>query len=329
MSQNDSTTDILFWYNSTSSTTNNDILLSETVNASVNLALSILGLILNYLVFSVMTFAKVAISETASILLRFQLLSDGTGCLLLIITQFKIVKNQAMPLLYKIICTGLDRGMFMWTFYVASAYNIVAVAIQRYFITVYPFKQFKKKHSYLLILLEMLATIALIAYDYGVQMKIDVGKDYCSFSYTVPIASVIWLFAYYVFPVIIIGILYSKVIIVLKKSGQIQSSQHSSKTAEGKVLKNAVAVALFFTLLAAPNTAAYILLHYNLIHRSFWEGFFRRFTYLCIMINSASTPIVYLIFLSSIREKIFQVFCKCTNKKPKTVSSVTTSTTQI
>lgn len=295
------------------------IFVTGDLNGIISLCIAGFGMFLNLYVFIVMSVVHIAMHEAAAVLLKFQLIIDAISCLFLIIAQFQIPKDPSQRVLYYIVCAGFDRGMFMWYFYVASALNIAAICVQRFIITVYPFKKISRKNAYITAVLIFLFSAGHETFDYGLQMSINPDEDRCVFTYDSYVATWSWTIVYYIIPTLLLIVLYTKIILTLRQSAQVQSTK-KDKNPEGKVLKNAVVVAVLFVLLGSPNAICSILLQYNKMNEVIWESFLRRFTYITIMLNSASTPVVYIIFLSAIREKSFQVICRCF-VKPSTENS--------
>lgn len=291
-------------------TESSSIFVTGDVNGIIALCVAGFGMLFNLYVFIVMSVVHISMHEAAAVLLKFQLIIDAIACLFLIIAQFQIPKDQTNSVLYHIVCAAFERGMFMWYFYVASALNIVAVCIQRFVITVYPFKKVTKKHSYIICVAVLVIAIGHETYNYSLQMGVIPEKDYCLFEHDSDLATWTWCTLYYFAPTILLIVLYAKIILTVRKSSKLQSTKQAANP-EAKVMKNAIAVAVLFIIFAATNAFCSILLQYKAMDTVIWESFVRRFSYVTIMINSASTPIVYIIFLNSIREKTFNTLCRC------------------
>lgn len=307
------------------STQNIRIFINGQLNGVLSCVIGGIGVFLNFYVLTIMFVANVAMNEAAMVLLRFQLFVDGVACIFLIIGQFGWPKYADMPTAYRVSCVGLDRNGFLWVWYVASAYNIVAVAAQRFVITVFPFTQVTKKHSYIILVFVFLIGIAINCLNYGLEMDIQPEKDICVYTYKSWAANISWVVLFYFFPTFLIIGFYAKVILALRARGDVQST--STKKSETKVIKNAIVIATMFIIFAAPNTWTYFLMPLNMIDNHVWETFLRLFTYLCTMFNSASTPIVYIIFLSSIRAKSVEVLRKLCYKATVPTASLTDTTT--
>lgn len=307
----------------------NSIFVTGNVNGAIALAIAGPGLILNVYVLIVMSVVNIAMHSAAAVLLKNQLLVDAGACLFLIIAQFEIPKDNISTISYYILCAGFDRNMFIWYFFGASAANIVAVCVQRYIITVYPFKKISRLNAYITAVGVIVFASAHATFHYGLHMSIDPERNRCVFTYDSLVATWSWVFLYYLIPTVLLIVLYTKIILVLRESAQVQSTKNNSNP-EGKVLKNAVVVAVMFILLTAPNTVCSVLLEYNSMDTVIWESFLRRFTYVTAMVNSASTPFVYIIFFSAIRAKTLDCFCLlCRSKTLSNTTSTMSSSTQV
>lgn len=285
-----------------------------------------IGALLNFFVFIIMVLTKIAMNDTALVLIRFQLILDGWACVFLIVEQFKVPLDPNNDFLYRVVCAGFERSMFVWMFLTASAYNIVGIAAQRYVITCHPFKQMTKKHSYIAAVLVVLMGIFIGAVNYGLEVEAYPKLNICIYKYTERFANIFWCVLFYLVPCCLIVFFYAKILAVLRKRRDVKST--GSNTAEQKVFRNAVVVACLFMFFAAWNTFTYFLMPFNVISRQAWEDWLRYLTYFSTMLNSASTPLVYIIFLSSIRKKIMQIiFCQAADSD--TTSSVASQATTV
>lgn len=276
---------------------NNSMLISSPM--------AIIGIILNFTMFLVMCRKGVNINQAATILLRAQLVFDGLSgiALLLRVTNYVALTNEAW--IYIAACLLNKRGLFLWVTFTASAYNSVAITIQRFAIIVFPLKRFTVKHTYVVLLLVCLSVGTIIGIYYGFTIDIDYATQTCKFR-NIPQLYYMWLAAYYVLPCIILISCNAKIMTILKKRNQIQNTRNTS---ENRIIKNAITVGLIFVVSATPNTSLGLMSTY--VDLPFWRAYGRHITYACTMVNSVSTPVVYLVYLSNVRREYCKVFFGC------------------
>lgn len=275
---------------------------------------------LNIYTFFVLQCHNIQMNKSALVLFKFQLLLDGIAGGLLIFHQFQLNFGLRQGLAHNILCQLLNRRSLIWIFYTASVYNVVAVSVQRWFITVYPFKQFRVFHSIVAALLSVLISILVnICHDILSLGLHFLNSDVCLLSSVFDniVAQYVWFGLYYLLPTVIIIGFYAKVIYVLKRRPGIAQTKHHkvdvTKRSEYVILKNAVVISALFITLAGVNSWSYFMLAWNVFDPNEWFRHFRLFSHVCTMVNSASTPIVYYVFFPSIRKKalLYATFSKC------------------
>lgn len=288
---------------------------------------AIIGALMNFYLFTIMTFGNVKMHPAACILLRFQLFIDGFACTFLAMAQFEIPKPLDDDVTFWIFCLIFERNGALWFCYACSAFNIVAITLQRFTIVVFPFKKVNNVSAYVSIFIVFVCSLCLNGEDYGLTLYNSPSEKICKAG-ALPFVGIIWTVTYYCLPTIIVVISYTVIIKTLIKSSKIVSSKN--KKSENKIHLNAIIVSLLFVILCGPSSISYPLLSYGFIKRQIWEAFLRILTYVCIMLNSASTPVIFVIFLSNVREKTFlKVFSKPKSTPTISVNSTETRSTHI
>lgn len=300
------------------------ILNSQTI---MSLCIGTIGLLLNFFTFVMLNITEISIKDAAMVLLKSQLFFDGIAGAFLILRVFRIPLTPNIPVLYAILCVGVRQGLFLWTFFTASTYNIVAIAIQRYIITSFPFMRVTKIGAYGFAVTSYILGIALCIAYWWIEMEVRPELNICTYKYVSPMAMVMWLIAYYIIPTAALIGLYIKIISTLRKADlKIQSTK--GKGSEKNIIKNAVAVAVIFIIFAAPNSIISTMVNFNSFPIELYDEFARTLTHACTMFNSVSTPIVYFMFLSAIRRKLIDIItCKSDSSKESTTSVTFTTST--
>lgn len=255
----------------------------------------------NLFLFLVLQLTPSNINPASLILLQSQLIFDGLACVCLIMGQMAVPDTFTNDFLFYMKCVVLVQSAPMWFFYTASVYNIVAVAIQRFVITVFPFRSISKAVSYAMLAVVVFGALLANGINYGIELSIDPKLRRCVYLYESEPAIFLWGFQYYFIPFILIICLYAKSFFTLKSRGGIK--KNTSKRSESLMLKNAVVIATLFIVLCGPNSLAYILVYFKLINLAFYNATFKYVSWVCTMFNSASTPLVYLLFLKSLRQQ--------------------------
>lgn len=261
------------------------------------------GAFLNFSILAVMMFKDIGIKSEGKILLENQLVLDGLAGCFLIIGQFRIPMDPNSPAQFAFVCVALERSMIVWIFYVTSAYNLVAIALQKFIMVVVPFRTLTLRQVYILVFCVYLQGFIVNVMNYGLEMEVVPSANHCLYRYTSFVATSLWLCLYYLIPTSLLIGFSTKSVITLRQ----KAKGAGAKKSEILLLKNSVVVAIIFVVFASFNNWAYFLLPLNVVHLSFYESFFRHFSYMCTVINSASTPMVYLFFLSSVRKQALAV----------------------
>lgn len=299
------------------------ILTNGFTQAFMSFFFALPGALANYFIFSVLSYCSMDLNESSLVLLRSQLFFDGSANLFILFAQFKVSLENRDPFAYYFICILFREAIPFWASNVISAYNIVGVAAQRCIISVFPFMNFTKKHSYIILGIVVLATVYQMLICYSIELEINYPQNICRYRYESEDVIYLWGFQYYIIPVILIILFYLKSIHSLRSRGGIK--KHTSKKSENLMLKNAIVIATMYILLCGPNTFAYMLVFYDIIPLDFYLSFFRLFTWICTLLNSVSTPVVYLIMLKNVRKKCLEVLFS--RFMPNRVGHSQTSTT--
>lgn len=270
------------------------------------------SVLLNFYALAILSFCDVAINAAAVVLLKSQLWFDGLGGVCLVINEFQPLMKTLNVMLNNTICLLLKQRLIMWIFYVSSVYNIVAVAIQRFAITFYPLKPITVKQTYILLFFVIIAAMFLaIGHDMIIFARTTVG--FCDSRFhqdTGDVINILWFIGYYFTPVVLILSFYTKVIFKLKDRDKIQST--SKKHSESRLLKNAISVAVIFIITTGLSSWSYLFVSFKIIEASFWDKNIKLVSHIFVMLNSASTPITYFVFLPALRGKtVIGKICNC------------------
>lgn len=275
-----------------------------------SLVVGLFGMVSNFYILAILFVAKIAINEAALVLLKSQVFFDGFAGLFLVLRLFKIELSKMIPVFYIILCYGLTQTMFLWTAFAASAFNIVAVAIQRFAITVFPFRKVTKFSAYITTIVVFLSALGLNLIFYLLEVDVDFTSQKCVYRFESKLAIIIWIVGYYIVPTVAIVFLYAKVGMVLGARSNIRST--GPQNSENIIVKNAVVIAAIFIITNALNTVTVAMSYYDAIDPEFWDRNIRFVSHVSTMFNSASTPIIYVLFLKSVRAKSINVLT-CNN----------------
>lgn len=261
------------------------------------------GCILNLYLFITLTIYRCDMHHSASVLLRSQLLFDSLACFFLLFSQIRM-DSSSHWLAYSLMWVIHENSVLMWVFYTASAYSTLATALHRFVISAYPFHHISKKITYVTVGLITTFAGALNLIAYSIELKINFAIRQCLFSFSGKVLSIFWFFFYYVLPALCIVGFYSKSLISLRRSGKFKSL--SQRNTEMLVLKNAVVVGAVFVLCCGLNSFTYVLVCHRVLTVATFNETLRYLSWVCTLINSATTPIICLIFLKRLRSIVKQ-----------------------
>lgn len=277
--------------------------------ATLTLLFGGIGIIMNFFIFAIMSLKNLGISPATDILFRNQLMLDGCACAILqinLIYIFLLPTWDTVP--YALNCVLIKQAMLVWIFYCASAYNTVAVAIQRFIGTHFPLATMTKLHGYIIISIVFVLATSVNLLNYGLEMEIVPWNNICIYKYTSLFANASWITLYYLMPVILTIFLYAKVFLKLRSNdGVVKKTK--SKRIDSLLLKNAVVISAMYIICSAPNSFAYFLTPFGVVDPAFQRTVLVYLTRTFTLINSASTPFVYLIFVTAIRKECYKTLC--------------------
>lgn len=282
-----------------------------------------IGAMLNFSTAAVFIRGNVQINKAAKVLLLSQLFFDGVAGLMLALRLFVLPLHASLPAVFGVLCLGVKQGMFLWIFFTASAYNIVAVAVQRFVVTMFPFQHVGRKNAYVMLLFSLLAAVFLCATYWSVEITVNSKDETCLLKYDTT-AMVIWTVFYYCIPTALLVSLYTVIIYNLRQRKELHKT--GPKNIETHIVKNAIAVATVFILCAGPNAITATLASFEVINSDYFESNLRVLTHGFTMFNSVSTPIVYVIFLRSLRQRLKNILCNGKRIRRLTSISVHVST---
>lgn len=302
------------------------LFVNEDIYGYLAFIVALPGFLFNAFVLCVLNQNTNDLSAGALILFKSQLWLDGLACFLLLLSQFSM-PSLDNNVYYAIKCVLHQHAVPLWILYTASAYNIVAIAAQRFVITLFPFKNVTLTISKISVLTAIGLAVLVNVANFGAELTIHLKNKTCLYKYNNATATITWLLMYYAIPTILLVFFYSTSIIALRKRKQM--IKKSSKKSESMIFKNAVAVAILFVVFCGPNTIAYVMIYYKAMTLQFYNNYFKLLSWFCTLANSTSTPIIYIIFLKSVRRKMMALihhWFKCNFKTSKVGDEQTAST---
>ena len=162
-----------------------------------------------------------------------------------------------------VLCMFITAGTLGWAAASASSFLLVAVAFERYFATLHPFRSLSQSRSWWLVpLLWILAilidlpSIIVSAYDTESQMCVENFPDYA----TTSAYYISWSICNSGLPTCIMVYLYTRIILHLRNHSLIPgSSQAPATRSRNKVTKMLISVTAIFIMCWTPQTVLCVL----------------------------------------------------------------------
>ena len=212
--------------------------------------------------------------------------------------------EQPSGVIGDLLCKFITGGALGWIAAVASSFLLVAIAFERYNATLHPLEQLSRgRASWLVPILWLLAILLdippIVVSAYDVQSQICVAKfqDYT----TIRVYYLIWSFANSMLPICIIGHLYTRIILCLRKRVLVPgSSPRSLSQSRDKVTKMLISVSAIFIACWTPPSVLCILS--PLIPGGYATVY--SVSTASALLNSCLNPVVYTLHSQQFRKNI-------------------------
>ena len=211
-----------------------------------------------------------------------------------------------------LLCKFITGGSLGWVAATASSFCLVAIAFERYNATLRPFLTLRHGRSLWLVpvlwmlgLLLSIPSIVVTAYDVEGQMCVENFRDYTTLrAYYLSVS-----FANSVLPICIMGYLYTRIILCLRKPGLVQSTfaPRSALQSRNKVTKMLVSVSVIFITCWTPPAVLCVLS--PVIPGGYATVY--PITTASALLNSSLNPLVYTLHSHQFRKSLVSlVFCR-------------------
>ena len=228
-----------------------------------------------------------------------------------------------------LLCKFITGGSFSWVAASVSSFLLVAIAFERYEAILRPLQTLLNGRSlwfvpvvWMLATLLSIPSIVVAAYDVEGQMCVENFRDYT----TLRAYYLSWSFANSVLPICIMGYLYTRIILCLRKPGLVQCSfSTSASQSRKKVTKMLISVSVIFITCWTPPAVLCVLSPmipggYSTVYP---------ITTASALLNSCLNPLVYTLHSQQFRRNLVSlVFCR-DNKQLATHKIRQTNSSQI
>ena len=210
-----------------------------------------------------------------------------------------------------LLCKFITGGSFGWVAATASSFCLVAIAFERYNATLLPLLTLRHGRSLWLVpvlwmlgFLLSIPAIVVTAYDVEGQMCVGNFRDYT----TLRAYYLSWSFANSVLPICIMGYLYTRIILCLRKPGLVHcSSPTAASQSRNKVTKMLVSVSVIFITCWTPPAVLCVLS--PVIPGGYATVY--PITTASALLNSCLNPLVYTLHSQQFRKSLVSlVFCR-------------------
>ena len=217
-----------------------------------------------------------------------------------------------------LLCKFITGGSLGWVAAMSSSFFLVAIAFERYNATLRPFLTLSHGRSLWLVpvlwmlgLLLSIPSIVVTAYDMEGQMCVENFRDYTTLrAYYLCVS-----FANSVLPICIMGYLYTRIILCLRKPGLVQcSSPASASQSRNKVTKMLVSVSVIFITCWTPPAVLCVLS--PVIPGGYATVY--PITTASALLNSSLNPLVYTLHSQQFRKSLVSLV-SCRDNKELTI----------
>ena len=284
-----------------------------------------LGLIANIITLLTLSFNGRALPLIGRYLLIHQATVDSFVCLMslgMYLQPFMWMTGSATFDL--LLCQVWHGQSIYWGAVLLSVWNVVLIACERFLLIVHPFKHetlstieiFK-----IMVALYLLSIICLLPAN--LQVKYDERSGQCQNTYYVQadeyrqfmqFYGVFWFFMVYAIPITILTVLYTNIILKLRRLSQVpktdvfqEESDKIFEVADRQITKPAVAIAIAFIICIGWD-AFYCLLGFTGIIKYEFNKPLQVVGVFMATLNSCTTPFIFAAFMPIFRGILKQTF---------------------
>ena len=282
----------------------------------IGITINTVGLLINGLSLSILYGKEPVFKSHLLLYIRHQTIMDALSCVVGILIMVKPgIWMTSYNTLDAILCYVWHSQMLYWIIYSASVFNVVIIAVDRYFCICHPVKYnawSNTKGYCLLSIIYVLGTLPPIGtsldmtYANGtcINKNILSGIHLVIFQYTFAVYYTTFLF---LLPMVVWIMTYGAILIKLYKRSKITSlgNMRHINQASKEVLRSAVAVTVLFVAFTGYDLTIYVMSAFE-IQVHYQIGSVSQITGL-ILVNcySATNPLIYVIFVKKFRTKLF------------------------
>lgn len=213
------------------------------------------------------------------------------------------------------LCKFITGGNLSWIGGVASVFALVSIAFERYYAVIYPHRQgFISRTTLRIIITSCWIFSVLFNSPLFYVIRYDPGANFCMevWPNTVypKINSLCWFLVVGVIPVLIMGVLYTRVVYSLwiKKDERAETTQQAVKRVRKKVTKMVIIVSVIYAICWFPQLTIYLLSYFSP------STSFGSLPYIIsvamVVINSAVNPVIYSLQNERFRKHLKMCVCR-------------------
>ena len=291
----------------------------------VLVAVAVIGALSNFLVIVVLLHDTKLFSAIFKRLLIHQAVIDGLVCVLIPILGYATL-NSTIYEIDLVLCYIIRNKQFYSLCTFVSAQGLICLALERYAAICKPLRYIRFKdsvHVFAALLICMyLYALAIGAPYFYTHTKYVNGTciTYASVAFSSNlyflIRPYIWLASYYLIPIVISIILYSKIIKALRKSKLLEKRTKSIiiDKASSQLTKTAFTVTVLFAIFIGIDSFIYVLEMHRVVPITSYVEVAVLFS---SVLNSFTNPFVYVICMPYFRRTLQSAFsCCCKSKVP-------------
>ena len=289
----------------------------------IGITINIVGLLTNGLSLSIIYGKEPVFKSHLLLYIRHQTIMDALSCVVGILIMAKPgIWMTSYNTLDAILCYVWHSQMLYWIIYSASVFNVMLIALDRYFCICRPVKynawSNTKTHCILFIMYDLAILPSIgTGLDMTYANRTCIYKNILSgihlkiFKYTYAVHFTTSMF---LLPLVVWIMTYGAILIKLYKRSKITSlgNMRHINQASTEVLRSAVAVTVLFVIFTGYDLTIYVISAFK-TKVKYQLGSVSQITGL-ILVNcySATNPLIYVIFVKKFRTKLFHKL-RCSN----------------
>ena len=316
------------------------------INVIMYIAIGLVGVLGNGMAIVIIAASRVMRTNLTNLFIVNQSAIDLLGSIFIMALSNIRYDSPSYPgIAGEIYCRLWISKTLMWSNFMSSTYNLVALTVERYLKIVHPIKHkvsFRTRQAgKVIIAVWLIGPLTNFPFDIPASPSVDgVCRTYALWpnSAVQKLAGIIFAVIKYFIPLFTMVFCYGRMFRVIRsKVGPAQQSSerlghnaniaadYKMALASRNILKMLALVSVSFIVCWTPNQVLFLM--FNLGYPVDFNGYFYHFTVYLIFINACINPIIYFLQYKKLQTELRRLLCR--KARPEGLSDQSTAHSQV